>query len=334
MRLLFLWISLVATLSGSAQPVRKHGRLSVAGTQLVNERGHPVLLRGVSFGWHNWQPRYYTPGAVQWLASDWKATVVRAAMGIDPDGAYLQDSARAVALVEAVIEGALRAGIYVIVDWHSHNIRTEAANRFFRHIACKYGHHPHLIYEIFNEPDHEGWAEVKTYSEELIATIRALDPDNIILVGSPHWDQDLHLVAADPIRGATNIMYSMHFYAATHKAWLRERCDKALAAGIPLMLTEASGMEATGNGPTDKAEWLRYLQWAEKNRLSWLVWSVSDKNETCSMLQKGASPDGGWGPADLKESGRLTRALLRAFSRRNGARKAGAILSNTQNQSR
>jgi endoglucanase len=35
----------------------------------------------------------------------------------------------------------------------------------------------------------------KIYSEEIIKVIRKNDPDNIILIGSPSWDQDVHLPA-------------------------------------------------------------------------------------------------------------------------------------------
>lgn len=76
--------------------------------------------------------------------------------------------------------------------------------------------------------------EVKAYSETIIRTIRAIDPDNIILVGSPHWDQDIHLPAADPITGQSNLMYTLHFYAATHKQWLRDRSNEAIAKGLPV----------------------------------------------------------------------------------------------------
>ena len=33
-------------------------------------------------------------------------------------------------------------------------------------MAKTYGHHPNIIYEIFNEPDHETWNEVKSYSTD------------------------------------------------------------------------------------------------------------------------------------------------------------------------
>jgi endoglucanase len=300
-----------------AQPVKEHGQLKVTGTLITDARGNPVVLRGMSFGWHNWWPRFYNKEAVSWLAKDWTCNVVRAAMGIEPDGGYIKDPQGSKAKVEAVVDGAIAAGIYVIIDWHSHNINLKEAKEFFTQMATKYGKYPNVIYELFNEPDQESWAEVKAYSTELISTIRAIDPDNIILVGNPHWDQDIHLVAADPIANGTNIMYTVHFYAATHKQYLRDRCDAALKKGIPIFISESAGMEASGNGPVNDAEWESWINWCEKNKISWITWSVSDKDETCSVLKKTASSTGGWKEEDLKESGIKSRALVRKYSKKN-----------------
>ena len=181
-------------------------------------------------------------------------------------------------------------------------------------MATKYGNHPNVIYEIFNEPDYESWDEVKKYSIEIIKTIRAIDPDNIILVGSPHWDQDVHVVADDPISGYDNLMYTLHFYAATHKQQLRDRGDYALSKGLPLFISESAGMEATGDGPINEVEWNKWIDWCEKNKISWITWSVSDKDETCSVLQKSANSDGQWKIADLKESGIKARELLLKYN--------------------
>jgi endoglucanase len=136
-------------------------------------------------------------------------------------------------------------------------------------------------------------------------------------VGSPHWDQDIHLVADDPIKGYNNLMYSLHFYAATHKQPLRDRGDYALKKGLPIFISESAGMEATGNGPLNETEWNAWIAWAEKNKISWITWSVSDKNETCSVLLPTASPTGNWDPKDLKESGQKTRELIRKYQEEN-----------------
>lgn len=37
----------------AADPVKLYGQLQVNGNQLCSEQGEPVVLRGVSYGWHN-----------------------------------------------------------------------------------------------------------------------------------------------------------------------------------------------------------------------------------------------------------------------------------------
>ena len=291
-------------------------RLSVEGTQLVNEEGEPVVLRGVSYGWHNWWPRFYNKESVKWLKDDWGVDVVRAAMGIhlkETELTYNEEPERAVKIISKVIDGAIEHGVYVIIDFHSHELELELAKTFFRQMAEQYGQYPNIIYEIFNEPVHQSWEEVKAYSEEVIAVIREIDPHNVILVGSPHWDQDLHLVADDPITGEAshNIMYTLHYYAATHGEGLRERGDYALGKGIPLFISESAGMEASGDGPIDLEAWKVWRDWGEDRKISWITWSIADKNETCSFLLPSADSKGGWSAQDMKESGRLTRQILR-----------------------
>ncbi len=292
-------------------------KLSVQGVQLVNEAGEPVILRGVSYGWHNWWPRFYNKQSVKWLKEDWGVDVVRAAMGIhfkEPKRTYNADPKKAVKILSRVVDGAIENGVYVLIDFHSHHLELELAKMFFGQMAAQYGEYPNVIYEIFNEPTREqSWEEVKAYAEEVIAVIRAVDPDNVILVGNPHWDQDLHLVADNPIQGALahNIMYTLHYYAATHGEYLRERGDYALSKGIPIFISESAGMAANGDGPLDYEAWQVWRDWSEERKISWITWSVADKNESCSFLYPRASSKGGWKLKDLRESAQVTRQLLR-----------------------
>jgi endoglucanase len=309
-----LLISLAA-LVVNAQPVKKHGLLKVDGTKLVDKDGKPVLLRGMSLGWHNLWPRFYNAGTVKWLHDDWKCSVVRAAMGVElNDSGYLKNPVSSSEKIKAVVDAAITEDIYVIIDWHSHNIKLNEAKTFFTEMATLYGKYPNVIYELFNEPDYETWLEVKAYSEEVIKTIRAIDPDNIILVGSPRWDQDIQLPAADPIKGYHNLMYTVHFYAATHKQWLRDRTDEAMQKGLPIFISECAGMEASGDGPINFDEWQKWIDWMEAKGLSWITWSVSDKDESCSVLKKTAASDGNWKESDLKESGIKIREYLRRYN--------------------
>lgn len=314
--LLPVLITVVSMATHPSQPVKEHGQLKVEGTQLVDKKGKPVVLRGMSFGWHNLWPRVYNAGAVKWLKDDWKCNVVRASMGIElNESGYLKSPESSVAKIKAVVDAAIKENIYVIIDWHDHNIHLKEAKAFFAQMASLYGKNPHVIYEIFNEPDYETWPEVKAYSEEVIKTIRAIDPDNIILVGSPRWDQDIHLPAADPIKGYNNLMYTVHFYAATHKKWLRDRTDEAIKKGLPIFISECAGMEATGDGPLNYEEWQHWIDWMEANQLSWILWSVSDKDETCSVLKKSAASEGNWKETDLKEYGVKAREYLRKYNK-------------------
>lgn len=269
----------------------------------------------MSFGWHNLWPRFYNKKAVHELVTNWNCTVIRASMGIElNDSGYLKKPEESVRLMKNVIDACIKEGVYVIIDWHDHNIHTAEAKAFFEMMAKEYGHYPNIIYEIFNEPDHETWPEVKAYSEEVIKVIRAADPDNIILVGSPKWDQAVDLPAADPVKGFDNLMYTMHFYAGTHKKWLRERTDNAIKAGLPIFVSECAGMESSGDGPIDQAEWKAFVDWMDAKGLSWIAWSVSDKNETCSVLKPSAASKGNWGESVIKEWGMIARQYLRLYS--------------------
>ncbi|MEN9335153.1 MAG: Endoglucanase precursor [Bacteroidota bacterium] len=299
-----------------AQFVTKNGALHLKGTQLVNQNNEPIVLRGMSLGWHCFHPRFYNESVVKWLKEDWKCTVVRAALGVEPgDSAYIKHPQQGLQKIERVVEAAIKNDIYVIIDWHSHSINSKEAIAFFDHCSRKYGKYSNVIFELFNEPDEESWDDVKQYAEEIISVIRKNAPNNIILVGSPHWDQDIHIAADSPLKSNYNIMYTMHFYAGTHGKWLRDRVDYALSKGIPIFVSESAGMEATGDGPINTIEWQTFIDWMEQRKISWITWSVSDKNETCSVLNTSANSNGHWKSKDLKESGQAIRNYLRKFNK-------------------
>ena len=218
-------------------------RLCVTGTQLMNEQGDTVVLKGVSYGWHQFWPRFYNASTVAYLSGDWGAEVLRASMGVDLDSAcYVYKPEFGINCVTTVVDAAIENHVYAIIDWHSHNLRQEEAKEFFAQMATRYKGVPNVIYEVFNEPVEDSWEQVKAYSVEIIKTIRAIEPEAVILVGCPHWDQDIHLAADDPITGYNNIMYTVHFYANTHGQWLRDRTDYALSKGLPVFISECAGM--------------------------------------------------------------------------------------------
>ncbi|WP_370177753.1 glycoside hydrolase family 5 protein [Alteriqipengyuania sp.] len=294
-------------------PVARHGQLSIVDGKVVDKTGDPVTLRGMSLFWSQWEPEYYSAETVRWLARDWKVSGVRAAIAAEGDDSARQHFDREFAKASRVIEAAAAEGIYVIVDWHAHRSYPDEAERFMVAIAERYGHLPNLIYEPFNEPLREGvdWSrDIKPYHERIIAAIRAVDPDNLIIVGSPSWSQDVDIAARDPLVGE-NIGYTLHYYAATHKESLRDRAEAARQQGLALMITEFGLVQADGDGTIDMASSKEWWDWAEEHDISWFNWSIADKDEGSAALKPGTGPSG-WSEDDLTASGKVLRARLRA----------------------
>lgn len=306
--------SMISLFSYSKDPVKQWGQLQVKGNQLCSQTGDSIVLRGVSYGWHNLWPRFYNKQSVKWLKKDWKCTVLRAAMGTVIEDNYIENPEFALKCMNKVIKAAIKNDLYIIIDWHTYYPQKKEAKAFFSMMAQKYGKYPHIIYEIYNEPMEDSWESVKEYATDIISEIRKYDPDNIILVGSPHWDQDLHLVAESPLEGFNNIMYTLHFYAATHKQELRDRAEAAWEKGIPIFVSECAGMECTGDGPLDIPEWTHWVEWLESKKISWVNWSISDKNETCSMILPRANKNGGWDESLIKPAGRQSRKFIRQYN--------------------
>ena len=293
-----------------------HGRLRAEKARIVGSDGKPVSLAGNSFFWSQWQGQYYTPEVVGWLKTNWRSTVVRVALGVTDEIGYLQQPAENLARVTRVIDAAIAQDLYVIIDWHDHQAHrhTAQAISFFQDMARRYGHQPHVIYEIYNEPVQVSWAkDVKLYAEQVIAAIRAIDSDNLIVVGSPNWSQDVDVAAADPVQDA-NVAYSLHFYAGTHKQTLRNKALKAMELGAALFVTEWGTCNANGDGAIDDDSVRQWMAFMREYQLSHCNWAVSDKREAASIIVPGASPKGGWKESDLTASGRYVREFIRNWS--------------------
>lgn len=296
-------------------PVEVHGQLKVSDGKLRGQDDQPAVLHGQAIGWDNWWPQYHNADVVNWLRQDWCVDIVRPAMGIEPDDAYLSDPQASKARMRTVVEAAIANGVYVIIDWHAHDIHEAEAVAFFSEMAEAYGSHPNVLYEVFNEPEtEETWPDVKAYAETVIAAIRVHDPDNVVIVGTPEWDQRIDLVVDDPITTDPHVVYAVHFYAGTHGAWLRTRTLAAIEAGIPVFISESGGSEADGNGENDYDEWSAWFNFLEEQEVGWINWAISDKaGETVSMLRPGAPAMGGWTEADLTPTGVHVRSVLRSY---------------------
>jgi len=311
--------SLASLTVNAATAVATHGALSVKGNQIVDAHGQPASLAGPSLFWSNsgWEgneDRYYNANVVAYVQKNWNASIIRAAIGADKHGGYQAEPEANMARAERVIDAAIAQGMYVIVDFHAHDAHKypEVAVEFFEKIATKYGKYPNVIYEIYNEPlNTVDWSsEVKPYAEKVIGKIRAIDPHNLIVVGTQTWSQDVDKAAADPLKNVTNVAYSLHFYAGTHKQYLRDKAEVAMKKGIAIMVSEWGTVDANGDGGVDKAETELWLAFMRKHHLTHCQWALSDKKEGASQLKNGTPADGNWTDANLTEAGLYEKEIV------------------------
>jgi len=297
-------------------PVDANGHLQVLNGQLSNEAGEPVQLKGVSSMWLNWESQAYAENAtaLRWMRNNWKLSVIRAAMGVEPAGAYLDQPDVAKAQVYAVVDHAIEAGVYVLVDFHAHKAfeHQDDAVAFFSEVAAKYSGSPNVIYETYNEPVGIGWADLKKYHEAVVAAIREQDADAPIVLGTPNYSQNVDLAAADPVEG-TNLLYTLHYYACTHKASLRQKGDVALGLGAALFVTEWGATAADGglDGVVCQDEAQAWDDWLNGHKLSWTAWKLDgcEPDASC-LLMPGAPVDGGWTDDYLHGHGRFVRGRM------------------------
>ena len=304
--------------SGIACP-SVNGALKVIGTQLSDESGNPVQLRGVSTHGLAWFPAYVNKELFKEIRNSWNANVIRLAMYTDEYGGYCSggDKNKLKKLIKDGVQYATEADLYVIVDWHILNDQDpnkyiSDAKDFFREMSAEFSSHNNVIYEICNEPNGgTTWQSIKSYAEVIIPIIRANDPDAVIIVGTPNWSQYVDKAADDPITGQSNIMYALHFYAATHKDDLRTKMKNATAKGLPIFVTEYGICDASGNGSIDTASAGKWVQQMDSLGISYVCWNLSNKNETSALIISSCSKTSGFTLDDMSSEGKWLLELLK-----------------------
>ncbi|MBQ4146107.1 MAG: cellulase family glycosylhydrolase, partial [Clostridia bacterium] len=148
------------------------------------------------------------------------------------------------------------------------------------------------------------WQQVKSYAEEVIAVIRENDEDAVIIVGTPNWSQYVDQAAADPITTSDNIMYALHFYAATHTDDLRNKMKNAVNNGLPVFVSEYGICDASGNGGINYDQANKWVKAMDDLGISYIAWNLSNKNETSAILKSSCNKTSGFGQNDLSDSGK------------------------------
>lgn len=301
-------------------PVFLNGKLSVKGSQMVNECGNPVQLRGMSSHGLAWFPNCYKEEGIKTLVEDWGIDIFRLAIYTHEWGGYTTNQWKSKdaynAYIDEMVELCGKYGIYCMIDWHVLNQGSGDPNNtlddalpFWDYMSKKHKDAKHVLYEICNEPNGSSvtWNVVKQYAEKVIPVIRANDPNTIIICGTPTWSQDVDLAAQNPLSG-NNLMYTLHFYSGTHFQYLRDKGDAALSKGLALFVTEFGASKADGNGGVFLQECDLWMDWMKQRKISWCNWSIAGKAETSNALNGGACDKGDWN--NTSESGTYIKAKI------------------------
>ncbi len=286
------------------------GALKVSGGQLTDKDGKAVQLKGISTHGLSWFPEYVNEACFTEISS-WGANVIRLAMYTADYNGYCTggDQKALKDLIKRGVDLAAASDMYAIVDWHilsDGNPKTYQAQAegFFDEMSKTFAGYDNVIYEICNEPNGCGWSDIKSYAEAIIPVIRANDKDAVIIVGTPTWSQEVDKALADPITGYDNIMYSLHFYAATHKDDLRDKMISASKAGLPIFVTEYGICDASGSGAIDTASADAWIKAMDECGISYAAWNLSNKAETSAIISSNVSKTSGFTYDDLSQSGK------------------------------
>ena len=304
----------------ASTPYGQHGALHVENGKLTDENGNTVQLYGMSTHGIAWFPQYINYDSFRTLRDDWNTNCIRLAMYTEEYGGYCAggDKEQLKQLVKDGVSYATELGMYVIVDWHilsdcDPNQNKDEAIAFFREMAEVFADNDNVLYEICNEPNGgTSWDSIKSYAEEVIPVIRAQKPDAVILVGTPTWSQEIDKAAASPLDDS-NVMYTLHFYAGTHKDDLRNRLETCVQNGLPVFVSEFGMCDASGNGANDFDSTTKWLDLLNKYQISFCCWNLANKDESSSVFKASSTALSDWTDDDFNESGRWIRDYFRGM---------------------
>ncbi|GAB3040599.1 cellulase family glycosylhydrolase [Natronobiforma cellulositropha] len=227
--------------------------------------------------------------------------------------------------LDPAVEQCWDRGVYCIIDYHRHwgegelewnyGPLDEEVRMFWDVVASHYDDHPHVIFEVYNEPTLPGmygewgtadlentWREWKDTAQPWVDQIREHAPDNLIIIGSPGWSSSPEGAMIEEFDGE-NLMYAYHIYSG-HGLRSEEDFDgreEAEATNgvwehVPVFCTEF-GWETLrqGEAPGSAIEWLdgqtddfgeAIYNWMDNRPIHWTVWCF-DITWLPSMFERG-----------------------------------------------
>lgn len=302
-------------------PVARNGQLQVIGLKLCNQYGNPIQLRGMSthgIQWYGWGS-CLTEASLDALAYDWGADILRISLYVQ-EGGYESNPSGFTAQVNRLVEEATERGMYALIDWHqldpgNPNDNLSRARTFFTAVATAHKDKVNVIYDICNEPNGVSWGTIKSYADQIIPVIRAIDNNAPILIGTHGWasfgvsdGRTAQDIVSNPVN-FPNIMYTFHFYAKSHQQAYYDQLNWA-SDRLPVFVTEFGTQEYTGDGPNDFTFSQKYIDLLRTKKISWTNWNYSDDFRSGAVWTTGTCANGPWTTARLKPAGAWIRERM------------------------
>lgn len=300
------------------------GILQVVDGQLCGDDGQPVMLRGISNYSISVFMMYNNRDTFHDISDLMGCNVIRLALytyGVGSFGYCTggdKDSLKS-EVIKAV-DNARDEDMYAIIDWHiledgdPHKYMEDAIN-FFEEMSSRFRDYNNVIYEICNEPNKTDWATIRDYADTIIPIIRNNDPDSVIIVGTPDWSSRVDIAAGDPLK-YDNLLYTLHFYSASHKQESRDNVKRALEKKCPIFVSEFGVCHSSGGFPLDIEEADVWIDFLEENKISYVMWNFSATAEPCAVLSRNRIITSGFEESDFKESGLWLMKTIKERSRK------------------
>ena len=319
-----------ATVTTDTSPsfVAADGQFHVVGTSIEGPDGLPFVPRGVNKSGLEWTPKGYDLSSATFEGmKSWGANFVRVPLN---DSYWLSSmctyDADYASRVDQVVQWAESLHMLVLLDdhrstrgltcgpsgWNKAQKMADARNiEFLTQLATRYKDHPYVAFDLYNEPHDisdavwrdggfvDGWTAVGM--QQLLDAVRSTGATNLVFASGNTWGNDLRMVADNPLRDDTNVVYAVHSYPFFCQGRMIPVSEPYICSGkqIPglfdAMVRPVVGRRAIvitefGTRRAIAGEVSSVIAWAEQNHVGWATyaWCSGSVADYCLLTADGS----------------------------------------------